>query len=106
MSAPASRAASIRSSNSPALALFSAKFIVGSVRCSASARAGVIQILAHRSPIPVEILRIVIPAGDLFADSGEGGIIHWRIGQPVLAQQFGGDALAELGVVVPVDQEL
>ncbi|MDI2023427.1 hypothetical protein PJL18_03975 [Paenarthrobacter nicotinovorans] len=65
-----------------------------------------VEVLAHGPPVPVEAGRVVVPARDFLPDTGQCGVVHGRIGQSVLAQQFRGDALAELGVVVPVDQQL
>ncbi len=67
-------------------------------------RVEAVEVFAHRPPVPVKVRGVVVPAGDLLADPGQGGLIHRRIGQPVLAQEFGGDALAEFGVVVRVGQ--
>ena len=65
-----------------------------------------VEVLPHRAPVPVEVVRVGVPAGDLLADAVQGGLVDGCVGQAVLAEQFRGDALAELGVVVGVDQQL
>ena len=65
-----------------------------------------VQVLADAAPVPVEIRRVAVPAGDLLPNACQCCVVHGCVGEPVLAQQFSGDALAEFGVVVPVDQQL
>jgi len=54
-----------------------------------------LQVFGDAAPVPVEARRVVVPALDLAAQLDERRIVDRGIAEAILAEHFGGDALAE-----------
>ena len=65
-----------------------------------------VEISGHVGPGEVEVVRLPVPAGDLAPYGGPGGVVDRRERQPVLAEHLQRDALADLGRVVRIRQDL
>ena len=65
-----------------------------------------VQVLADAGPVEVEVVRLVVPAGDLLSQRGAGRRVHRCVRQAVLAEHLAGHALAHLRGVLRVRQDL
>jgi hypothetical protein len=65
-----------------------------------------VEVLTDGTPREVEIDRIAVPPGDLLTKHGQRGIVDRGIGEPVLSEELGGDALTDLCQMIGVEQDL